>query len=84
MADAPDAQLDAALRLAPTVLWFALFAYWWLAARAYPQDQTGMVAGIGSGALGAFQAAVLPIYGHWFDQKSYELTWSSMIRGPDV
>lgn len=53
-----------------------------VAARAYPLDQTGMVAGIGSGAWGAFQAAVLPIYGHWFDQKLYELTWSSMILLP--
>ena len=53
-----------------------------VAAHAYPQDQTGMVAGIGSGAWGAFQAAVLPLYGHWFDQKWYELTWSSMILLP--
>lgn len=53
-----------------------------VAAHAYPQDQTGMVAGIGSGAWGAIQAAVLPVYGSWFDQKRYELTWSSMILLP--
>jgi MFS family permease len=53
-----------------------------VAARMYPADQTGMVAGIGSGAWGAVQAAVLPIYGHWFDLKWYELTWSSMILLP--
>ena len=53
-----------------------------VAARTYPGDQTGMVAGIGSGAWGAVQAAVLPVYGHWFDQKSYEAAWTSMILLP--
>jgi len=53
-----------------------------VAARAYPGDQTGLVAGIGSGAWGAIQAAVLPIYGHWFDQKAYDLAWSSMFLLP--
>jgi ACS family hexuronate transporter-like MFS transporter len=53
-----------------------------VAAHAYPQDQTGMVAGIGSGAWGAVQAAVLPVYGHWFDQHQYTLTWSSMLLLP--
>src|SRR5690348_3390472 len=53
-----------------------------VAARAYPGDQTGLVAGIGSGAWGAIQAAVLPIYGHWFDQKAYGLAWSSMFLLP--
>ena len=53
-----------------------------VAAHAYPQDQTGMVAGIGSGAWGAVLAAVLPLYGYWFDQKWYELTWSSMVLLP--
>ena len=53
-----------------------------VAAHAYPQDQTGMVAGIGSGAWGAVQAAVLPLYGHWFDQQLYTLTWTSMLALP--
>lgn len=53
-----------------------------VAAHAYPQDQTGMVAGIGSGAWGAVQAAVLPLYGHWFDQRLYTLTWTSMLALP--
>lgn len=53
-----------------------------VAAHAYPQDQTGMVAGIGSGAWGAVQALVLPAYGHWFDQRWYALTWSSMALLP--
>ncbi|HLK50230.1 MAG TPA: MFS transporter [Bryobacteraceae bacterium] len=53
-----------------------------VAAHAYPQDQTGMVAGIGSGAWGAIQAAVLPVYGHWFDLKWYDLAWSSMVLLP--
>src|SRR5215472_13228849 len=53
-----------------------------VAARAYPGDQTGLVAGIGSGAWGAVQAAVLPLYGHWFDQRAYDLAWSSMLLLP--
>ena len=53
-----------------------------VAAHAYPQDQTGMVAGIGSGAWGAVQAAVLPLYGHWFDQNLYGRAWSSMVLIP--
>ena len=55
-----------------------------VAARAYPRDQTGMVAGIGSGAWGAVQAAVLLLYGRWFDHNWYTLTWSSMILLPLV
>jgi ACS family hexuronate transporter-like MFS transporter len=53
-----------------------------VAAHAYPQDQTGMVAGIGSGAWGAVLAAVLPVYGYWFDQKWYAQSWSSMVLLP--
>ena len=53
-----------------------------VAARVYPGDQTGLVAGIGSGAWGAVQALVLPLYGRWFDQKLYELAWTSMIALP--
>jgi len=53
-----------------------------VAAHAYPRSQTGLVGGIGSGAWGAIQAAVLPVYGYWFDRKWYELTWTSMILLP--
>lgn len=53
-----------------------------VAAHAYPGGQTGLVAGIGSGAWGAVQAAVSPVYGHWFDQKLYGLSWSSMVLLP--
>ena len=53
-----------------------------VAARAYPGDQTGMVAGIGSGAWGAFLALVLLVYGRWFDLKLYELTFLCMTATP--
>jgi ACS family hexuronate transporter-like MFS transporter len=55
-----------------------------VATRAYPGDQTGLVAGIGSGAWGAVQALVLPVYGRWFDHHWYELTWASMVLLPLV
>jgi len=42
-----------------------------LGARAYPRDQTGMVAGVGSGAWSAVVAILLPIYGRLFDQQLY-------------
>jgi ACS family hexuronate transporter-like MFS transporter len=48
-----------------------------VAARAYPGDQTGMVAGIGSGAWGAVLALVLLVYGPWFDRHWYEATFVS-------
>jgi ACS family hexuronate transporter-like MFS transporter len=53
-----------------------------VAARAYPGDQTGMVAGIGSGAWGAIQALVLPVYGRWFDMKWYGAAFVSMTIVP--
>jgi ACS family hexuronate transporter-like MFS transporter len=42
-----------------------------LGARAYRRDQTGMVAGVGSGAWSAVVAILLPIYGRWFDHQWY-------------
>ena len=48
-----------------------------VAARAYPKDQTGMVAGIGSGAWGAVLALLLLVYGRWFDRRWYEATFVS-------
>jgi ACS family hexuronate transporter-like MFS transporter len=53
-----------------------------VAARAYPGDQTGMVAGIGSGAWGAVQAAVLPLLGRWFDRKMYGVAFAAMTVVP--
>ncbi|HXX18932.1 MAG TPA: MFS transporter [Candidatus Acidoferrum sp.] len=40
-------------------------------ALAYPREQTGLVAGIGSGSWSAVVAAVLPSLGHMFDVKHY-------------
>ena len=53
-----------------------------VAAHAYPRDQTGLVAGIGSGAWGAVLALVLLVFGRWFDQKWYEATFASMALLP--
>lgn len=53
-----------------------------VAARAYPGDQTGMVAGIGSGAWGAVLALVLLVYGRWFDRQWYEATFVSASLVP--
>ncbi|PWU02291.1 MAG: hypothetical protein C5B51_21225, partial [Terriglobia bacterium] len=53
-----------------------------VAARAYPGDQTGMVAGIGSGAWGAVLALVLLVYGPWFDHRWYEATFVSAALIP--
>jgi MFS transporter, ACS family, hexuronate transporter len=49
-----------------------------LGARAYPRDQTGMVAGIGSGAWSAVVAILLPIYGRWFDLQWYGAIFLSL------
>jgi len=53
-----------------------------VAARAYPGDQTGMVAGIGSGAWGAVLALVLLVYGRWFDRQWYEATFVTATLVP--
>lgn len=42
-----------------------------VAARAYPRDETGKVAGIGSGAWSAVVAILLFAYGPWFGQQRY-------------
>lgn len=51
-------------------------------AEAYPKDQTGLVAGIGSGSWAAVLAVVLPIYGRWFDRQWYEAVFVSMSLLP--
>jgi MFS transporter, ACS family, hexuronate transporter len=53
-----------------------------VAARAYPGDQTGMVAGIGSGAWGLVLALVLPVLGRWFDLHWYGVAFVSMTIVP--
>jgi MFS transporter, ACS family, hexuronate transporter len=53
-----------------------------LSARAYPRDETGMVAGIGSGAWSAVVAILLLIYGRWFDRHWYEATFVSLSLVP--
>ena len=55
-----------------------------VAARSYPGDQTGLVAGIGSGAWGAVLAAVLPVLGRWFDQRWYGAAFVYMTAVPLV
>jgi ACS family hexuronate transporter-like MFS transporter len=49
-----------------------------LGARAYPRDQTGMVAGVGSAAWSAFIALVMPLYGYWFDQRLFSAIFVSL------
>ncbi|HEY3826223.1 MAG TPA: MFS transporter [Bryobacteraceae bacterium] len=53
-----------------------------LGARAYPKDQTGMVAGVGGGAWSAVIAILLPIYGRWFDQQLYAAVFMSLSAIP--
>jgi ACS family hexuronate transporter-like MFS transporter len=53
-----------------------------VAARAYPGDQTGLVAGIGSGAWGAVLAVMLPVLGRWFDLRWYGAAFVAMTGMP--
>jgi ACS family hexuronate transporter-like MFS transporter len=53
-----------------------------LGARAYPKDETGMVAGIGSGSWSAVVAILLPIYGRWFDLQWYAAAFVSLSLVP--
>src|SRR2546423_2676160 len=52
--------------------------------RIFPPDQTGLVAGIGSGSWGVIQAIVLSVYGIWFDQQWDTATFVSMAILPAV
>ena len=49
-----------------------------LGARAYARDQTGMVAGVGSGAWSAVVAILMVIYGRWFDRQLYSWIFVSL------
>ena len=55
-----------------------------LSARAYPREEVGMVAGIGSGAWSAVVAILLPIYGRWFDHQRYALSFVGLSLIPVV
>jgi ACS family hexuronate transporter-like MFS transporter len=49
-----------------------------LGARAYPRDQTGMVAGIGSAAWSAVVAILMKIYGPLFDRHLFSAIFISL------
>jgi predicted MFS family arabinose efflux permease len=53
-----------------------------LSARAYPREDTGMVAGIGSGAWSAVVAVLSLVYGRWFDRHWYTATFLSLSLIP--
>ena len=53
-----------------------------VSARAYPREETGLVAGIGSGAWSAVVAILLPIYGRWFDHQWYALSFIGLSLIP--
>jgi predicted MFS family arabinose efflux permease len=53
-----------------------------VAARAYPRDETGKVAGIGSGAWSAVVALLLLAYGPLFDRHMYSAIFVSLSVVP--
>jgi ACS family hexuronate transporter-like MFS transporter len=53
-----------------------------VAARAYPRDETGKVAGIGSGAWSAVVALLLLAYGPLFDRHMYSAIFVSLSMVP--
>jgi hypothetical protein len=50
--------------------------------RIFAKEQTGMVAGIGSGSWGAVQLLILPLYGRWFDGGWHTWCFVSMSLLP--
>jgi ACS family hexuronate transporter-like MFS transporter len=54
------------------------------AARAYPREQTAMVAGIAAGSWSALVAVVLPVLGGWFDRQLYQQTFLVVSLMPAV
>ncbi len=55
-----------------------------LGARDYPPHQSGLVAGIGSGAWSAVVVALLPIYGRWFERHWFGAIFTSLSLLPLV
>jgi ACS family hexuronate transporter-like MFS transporter len=53
-----------------------------LGSKSYPREQSGLVAGIGSGAWSAVVVAILPVYGRWFERKWYGATFLSLALMP--
>lgn len=53
-----------------------------VAARAYPRDETGKVAGIGSGAWSAVVALLLLAYGPLFERQMYSAVFVSLSAVP--
>jgi MFS transporter, ACS family, hexuronate transporter len=53
-----------------------------LARRAYPREEAGKVAGIGSGSWSAVVALLMLVYGPWFDRKWYGATFVSLSLIP--
>jgi MFS transporter, ACS family, hexuronate transporter len=53
-----------------------------VAARMYPRDETGKVAGIGSGAWSAVVAVLLFAYGPWFERQHYTPIFVSLAAVP--
>lgn len=51
-------------------------------ARVYARDQSGMAAGIGGGAWSMVLALVLPVYGKWIEQQSFERIFVTMSLIP--
>jgi ACS family hexuronate transporter-like MFS transporter len=53
-------------------------------ARAYPEGQRSMVAGMAAGSWSALVAVILPILGGWFDQELYTQTFVVVALMPVV
>ena len=53
-----------------------------VAARMYPRDETGKVAGIGSGAWSAVVAILLFAYGGWFGRQMYTSVFVTLSTVP--
>ena len=53
-----------------------------VAARMYPRDETGKVAGIGSGAWSAVLALLLFAYGPWLDRHMWSAIFATMSAVP--
>ncbi len=52
------------------------------ASRAYPAEQSSMVAGLGAGTWSALVAVLLPLLGRWFDQQRYTETFVLVTAVP--
>lgn len=53
-------------------------------ARAYPESQRAMVAGVAAGSWSALVAVLLPVLGGWFDQKLYTQSFVAVSLMPVI